>query len=104
MQSGEDPASFWTRLFRCATPESAEAAIAAGPVDGDLARAAWRAHRASAERADARMEARARDVESLQAFGRALAESRDVVELFDAAAGGGHRLLAAHAPALAHHL
>ncbi|HZN55716.1 MAG TPA: ATP-binding protein [Candidatus Polarisedimenticolaceae bacterium] len=104
MQSGEDPASFWTRLFRCATPESAEAAIAAGPVDGDLARVAWRAHRASAERADARMEARARDVESLQAFGRALAESRDVVELFDAAAAGAQQLLEADAVAIAYDL
>jgi two-component system NtrC family sensor kinase len=102
MQPNEDRASFWARLFRCATLESAEEVIRAAELaDVDTARVVWRVHRASAERAESRLEARARDLEGLQAFGRVLAEARNIDELFDRAAASLQILADADAVAIA---
>jgi two-component system NtrC family sensor kinase len=102
MQPNEDRAAFWARLFRCATLESAEAEIRALPLqDADAARVVWRAHRATAERAESRLEARARDLEALQAFGRTLAEARSLDEVLDRAAASLHALADADAVAIA---
>jgi PAS domain S-box-containing protein len=87
MESIEDSASFWGRLFRCATVASAEGLIrGAHGIDAESARLVWRAHRAAAEQEEGRLEARARDLEGLQAFGRALAEARSVHDVLDRAA------------------
>ena len=87
MPSTEEHASFWERLFRCTTRESAESELAAArDIDLDGARAAWRAHRATLARAEGMLQARARDLEGLQSLGRALAEARTVDEVLDRAA------------------
>src|SRR5258705_1146391 len=87
MEPSEVRASFWARLFRCATPASAEALIrAAHGVDAEAARLVWRAHRAAADDEEGRLEARARDLEGLQAFGRALVEARGVPDVLGRAA------------------
>ena len=87
MQPGDDHGSFWERLFLCVTPESAEALIRAETgFDASAARVVWNAHRAAAERAESRLEGRARDLEGLQAFGRALADARSVPDVLDRAA------------------
>ena len=104
MQSGEDRASYWARLFRCTTSEGAEAEVAAlgaDPALAGLSLGAWRVHRAAIARADARLEARTRDLEALQAFGRSLAEARDVVDLMHRAAMGLQSLTEADAVAVA---
>src|SRR5712672_1262492 len=102
MQAEDHDASFWTRLFRCATPEAAEGEIRAEPrIDAEAARAAWRAHRAAAEEAEARLEARARDLEGLQVFGRSLAEARSVRDVLDRAAASLQVLADADAVAIA---
>ncbi len=102
MQPGEDHASFWERLFRCTTLESAEGEIrAAERADVEAARSAWRSHRAAAEQAESRLEARARDLEGLQAFGRALAEARSVRDVTDRAAASLQILADADAVAIA---
>ena len=87
MRPSDDPASFWARIFRCVTQESAEEVIRAEPsVDAEAACVVWSAHRAAAEREESRLEARTRDLEGLQAFGRALAEAKSVSDLVDRAA------------------
>jgi PAS domain S-box-containing protein len=87
MDPSDDRASFWGRLFRCTTAASADRLIrSTGGVDVASARSAWRAHRAASEEDDARLEARARDLEGLQAFGRALVEARTVQDVLDRAA------------------
>jgi len=87
MGPGDDQEPFWARLFRCQTPESAWGEIrAAGTGDGDAAFSIWRAHRRAGELAESRLEARARDLEGLQALGRALAEARSLDDLLDRAA------------------
>ena len=97
MSHGEDRASFWTELFQSASLEAARAQVEG---DGD-ALAAWRAARSLFAAAEARLEAKARDLEALQAFGRGLAEARTVDELFEATTRGAERLLALDAIAIA---
>ena len=102
MPESEGDASFWTRLFRCATWDLAEREMrAAGAPNLELVRLAWRAHRAAAERDDSLQTARARDLEALQAFGRALAEARSPRELLDRAAASLQTLCEADAVAVA---
>src|SRR5262245_22039976 len=102
MESSEARASFWGRLFRCTTATSADRLIQATPgLDVDSAREAWRAHRAATEQHDARLEARARDLEGLQALGRALAEARNVQDVLDRAAVALQVLAEADAVAMA---
>ncbi len=102
MQSSDDHASFWARLFRCVTPESAEEEIRADPgIDAATARVVWEAHRAAADQAESRLEARARDLEGLQVFGRALAEARSVNDVLDRAAVSLQVLADADAVAIA---
>jgi len=87
MGPGKDQASFWARLFRCQTEQSAQAEIdAARFADADAALVIWRAHRQAAELAEARLAARNSDLEGLQSFGRALAEARGIDELMERAA------------------
>jgi len=102
MERREDQATFWARLFRCQTEDSAAAEIR-GARGGDPAAALliWRAHREAAERAEARLESRARDLEGLQAFGRALAEARSLGEVLDRAAASLQSLTDADAVAIA---
>ena len=77
MQPSDENPSFWARVFRCTTPESADREIcAAQGIDVEAVRLVWSAHRSAEERAEARLEARVRDLEGLQVFGRALAEAR----------------------------
>ena len=84
MHSSEDLAAFWARLFRCTTAETAAREIRAAEfVDPEPAGVIWRAHRAALQREEAHLEARARDVEALQTFGRSLAEARNIEDLFD---------------------
>ncbi len=104
MDPSEDQASFWTRLFRCTTPESAEVEIRAAnlpDIDVEVGRAAWRAHRRATDRAKARLEGRVRDLEGLQAFGRALAEARSIGDVLDRAAASIQVLADADAVAIA---
>ena len=102
MRPSDDDASFWERLFRCLTLESADAEIRATlGVDPDAARVVWRAHREAAEHAEAGLEARARDLEGLQVLGRALAEARSVHDLLDRAAASLQILADADAVAIA---
>ena len=102
MEPSDDRASFWARLFRCATPASAEAFIrAAHGIDVEAARLVWRVHRAAADEDEARLEARARDLEGLQAFGRALVEARSVQDVLDRAAASLQLLAEADAVAIA---
>jgi signal transduction histidine kinase/CheY-like chemotaxis protein len=67
-----------------------------GIPDFDLARRAaaaleaWRASRLSVERVTARVEARAKDLEALQALSRALSECRSPSDLLDAVAAALH--------------
>jgi two-component system NtrC family sensor kinase len=87
MRPSDDDASFWARIFRCVTAESADEQIRAEPgIDGEMARAVWVAHREAADHAESRLEERARDLEGLQLFGRSLAEARSVPDLLDRAA------------------
>jgi len=90
----------WAELFRCATVEAASEKIPAGPERAE-ALAAWRAAREIIGDAEARLEARASDLEALQAFGRGLAEARTIDELFDASARGAERLLGLDAVVIA---
>ena len=84
----------WAELFRCATVDSAlESVAGAGSEERGMALSAWQAARELISEAEARLEARAADLESLQAFGRGLAEARSTDELFDAAARGAERML-----------
>jgi hypothetical protein len=100
MESIEDRAS-WGRLFD-ATIASAEGLIrGAHGIDAESARFVWRAHREAAEQDEARLEARARDLEGLQAFGRALAEARSVHDVLDRAAVSLQVLADADAVAIA---
>jgi two-component system NtrC family sensor kinase len=102
MQPSDDNPSFWARVFRCTTPESAELEIrAATGVDVEAVRLAWRAHRAAEAQAETRLEARVRDLEGLQVFGRALAEARNVHEVLDRAAASLQILADADAVAIA---
>jgi signal transduction histidine kinase/CheY-like chemotaxis protein len=102
MASVEDRAPLWAELFRCATPEEAFERLAATPEpERDRALAAWQAARDHLAEAEGRLEARARDLEALQAFGRGLAEARTIAELFEATARGAERLLAADAVVIA---
>jgi PAS domain-containing protein len=101
MRSSEDLAAFWARLFRCTTAEAAEREIRASFADLDDAREVWRAHRAALQREEARFEARARDVEVLQTFGRSLAEARSIDDLFARAAASLQTLADADAVAIA---
>jgi PAS domain-containing protein len=102
MLPSDDNPSFWARVFRCTTAESAELEIrSAQDVDVEAARSVWRAHRAAEERAEARLEARVRDLEGLQMFGRALAEARGVDEVLDRAAVSLQLLADADAVAIA---
>jgi two-component system NtrC family sensor kinase len=102
MDTSEDRASFWGRLFRCTTAASADRLIRSlRGVDFESARSAWRAHRAASEQDDARLEARARDLEGLQAFGRALVDARGVQDVLDRAAASLQSLTEADAVAMA---
>ena len=102
MGPGDDHEPFWARLFRCQTPESARGEIrAAGLADAGGAFEVWRAHRQASELAESRLAARARDLEGLQALGRALAEARSVEELLDRAAASLQTLVDADAVAIA---
>jgi signal transduction histidine kinase len=102
MESSEDRASFWGRLFRCATVASAEGLIrAANGIDVESAWLVWRAHRAALEQEESRLEARARDLEGLQAFGRALVEARSVHDVLARAAASLQILSDADAVAVA---
>ena len=102
MEPIEDHASFWARLFRCASLESAEGVIhAAQGVDASAARVVWRAHRDAAELDEARLDARARDLLGLQSFGRALVEARTVEDVLDRAAASLQVLADADAIAIA---
>jgi len=102
MGPGEDLEPFWARLFRCQTPESARGEIRAARVaDPDGTFVVWRAHRQASELAESRLTARARDLEGLQALGRALAEARSVDELLDRAAASLQGLADADAVAIA---
>ena len=102
MEHSEDHASFWARLFRCASLESAERLIRAEQgVDTGTARVVWHAHREAAELDEARLEAQARDLQGLQAFGRALVGARTVQDVFDRAAASLQVLADADAVAIA---
>jgi two-component system NtrC family sensor kinase len=102
MQPSDDNPSFWARVFRCSTPESADLEIcAAQGIDVEVARVVWREHRAAEERAEARLDARIRDLEGLQLFGRALAEARTIQEILDRAAASIQILADADAVAIA---
>ena len=105
MFHGEVRTSFWTDLFHSASPEAALARVEAEEAPEGLSRedalAAWRAARTFFADAEARLEAKARDLEALQAFGRGLAEARTVDELFEATARGAERLLGLDAAAIA---
>jgi two-component system NtrC family sensor kinase len=104
MSSGEDSPSLWASLFRCATVEAFDAELRAHAVVGAEAgvkRAAWQAHRAALSRADAGLDARVRDLEALQAFGRSLAAARTCDELLDRSAESLQRLIDADVVALA---
>jgi len=102
MRPSDDHASFWARLFRCVTPESVEEEIRAEPgTDKETARTVWRAHRAAADQAEFRLEARARDLEGLQMFGRSLAEARSVHDVLNRAAVSLQVLADADAVAIA---
>jgi signal transduction histidine kinase/CheY-like chemotaxis protein len=104
MSAGEDQASLWTRLFRCTSVESVEEELGASRLsrpESDSARAAWRAHRAALDRAEARLDARARDLDALQTFGRDLAHARTVPEILDRTAGTLQSLVDADAVAIA---
>jgi two-component system, NtrC family, sensor kinase len=102
MHPSEDRASFWTRLFRCQTVESAERELRElRGLDPELARIAWQAHRAIAERAESSLSARARELEMMQSFGRSLAEARSLRELLDRSAASLHALADADAVAFA---
>jgi two-component system NtrC family sensor kinase len=102
MQPSDDNPPFWARVFRCVTPEAAELEIrAAEGIDVEAARLVWRAHRAAEDQAEARLEARVRDLEGLQMFGRALAESRSVGDVLDRAAASLQLLADADAVAIA---
>jgi signal transduction histidine kinase len=98
MSHTEDRASFWTALFGSVSPE---AVLAAMEGDREDALAAWSAARTFLAAAEERLEAKARDLEALQSFGRGLAEARTVDELFEAAARGAERLLGLDASAIA---
>jgi two-component system NtrC family sensor kinase len=102
MPSTEEPVSFWERLFRCTTRESVELELKRAPgLDVEQARAVWRAHRATIARAEARLEARARDLEGLQSLGRTVSEARTVEEVLDRAAAALQVLTDADAVAVA---
>jgi two-component system NtrC family sensor kinase len=102
MNPSDDAASPWTRLFRCATPKEAEeAARSVGLTDPTTAVAIWRAHRSAAAGGEARLESRARDLETLQAFGRSLAEARSPDDVLARAAAGLQQLVDADAVAIA---
>jgi len=104
MSGGEDQASLWTRIFRCHSLESVEEEIGASRLaeaDADSARTAWRAHRAALARAEARLDARTRELDALQSFGRELAQARTVPELLDRTAEMLQSLVDADAIAIA---
>jgi two-component system NtrC family sensor kinase len=102
MQPSDDNPSFWVRVFRCGTPESADLEIrATDGVDVEDARLVWRAHRAAAERGEELLAARVRDLEGLEVFGRALAEARSVNDVLDRAAASLQKLTDADAVAIA---
>jgi len=102
MRPRDDHGSFWARLFQCVTAESADEAIRAEPgLDAETAHAVWSAHRAAAEQAESRLEARARDLEGLQAFGRSLAEARGVSDVLERTAVSLQVLADADAVAIA---
>jgi two-component system NtrC family sensor kinase len=102
MQHGDGFASFWARLFLCVTSQSADDEIRAEPgINANDARVVWHAHREAVERAESRLDERARDLEGLQAFGRALAEARNVPDLLGRAAASLHVLVDADAVAIA---
>ncbi len=102
MRPSDDSASFWAKLFRCATPESAEEEIRGEQgIDAAVARVVWNAHRTVADQAETRLEGRARDLEGLQVFGRALAEARSVQDVLHRAAVSLQVLADADAVAIA---
>ena len=104
MSSGEDQASRWARLFRSSTIDAAESELRSGDWPDDstaTGRLAWRAHRAALARAEARVDAKARDLEMLQALGRVLADALTLDELLDRAAERLATLLEADAVAIA---
>ena len=102
MRPSDDHASFWARLFRCATPESAEEEIrGVSGIEAAAARIVWNAHRAAADEVETRLEGRARDLEGLQVFGRTLAEARSVQDVLQRAAVSLQVLADADAVAIA---
>ncbi len=102
MHAGDTQASVWARLFQCTTWESAERTLAgAAAPDRKTAHLAWNAHREAKAAAESRLAARARDLEALQAFGRAVAAASSIDDLMDRAASAVQLLVEADAVALA---
>jgi two-component system NtrC family sensor kinase len=105
MRPEDESASFWTRLFRCASEEAVRdialadaAAASVAPAD---ALSAWRAHRGAIARAEARLAVRMRDVDALQALARSLAEARSPEEVLSRTAECLQETLEADAVAFA---
>lgn len=91
MAPPDDRAAFWTRVLHTESEPDADSVIRATVSDEPArseALAAWRAHREALRSGAERLDARAREIEALQSFGRGLAEARTVAELLDRAACG----------------